>query len=311
MANKRGQLNCTEDAKNTGFGSCFEDWKLMKGAILYDAPRTFTDDEISDLQNTLEADAWTDTKAERGFPMHDFRAATDGTEDPVIQTYDYGSKDIVRDGDNDWSFQFRDGGNCLQQSLRSHNGKRYAIFYDKENKILGYKKSGSFATIPLQFFYAYPWKLATGSTAAMYMVRFVFESKYANELRDFVKADFEVSDIKGLQDIDIIVNSWNQTTGVANVTMQTACGAVNLYDQYSANLAHTNNLKALDQDNNDVTVSAMTPVSASKTFNITLTPGDLPDSGTVTLSGSTVSQLATNGLEGYEIGKVNLEVEGS
>jgi len=310
MANKRGQLNCTENSKNVGFGSCFEDWKIIKGAFLFDNPRSFTDEQIAALQASLEAAAAADSKAARMFPIHDFRVATDNTEDVVVQTFDYGSKTIVRDGDNDWSFQFVDGGNCLNTALRTHNGKRYALFYDKDNKILGYRKDSQLAAIPLQFFYAKPWALATGSTAAAYMVRFVFESKYVNELREFVKADFDLSEIVGLQDVEIVLNSFDQNTGVANVTLQTACGAVNIFDTYNADIDETL-FSAIDEDGNDVEVATVAPVTGSKSFDITLTVGDLPDSGIVTLSGAAPSVLLAAGIDGYEFTDLELTVEGS
>lgn len=310
MANKRGQLNCAENTKNVGFGSCFLDWKQIAGALLYDNPRSFTDNEIAALEETLAADAAKDVKASRMFPIHNFVAPTDSSENVVLETFDYGGKAIVRDGDNDWTFQYVDGGNCLQKALRTHNGKRYVLFYDKENKIMGYNKSGLLAAIPLQFFYAHPFRLATGSKTAAYMVQFVFLAKYANEESDFVKADFDPSEIDGLQDIDILVNSWNQDTGVVNATLQISCGAENIYDLYNAQIVAAS-FTAYDQDGNAVAVSSVAGVAGSKTFNITLAVGDLPDDGTVTLAGVAVSVLVGQGIVGYEIGSAELEVVGS
>lgn len=314
--NKLGQLNCTTNSKNTGFGSCFEDFKQIVGAFIYDSPRTFSDAEIAALLDTLNADAANDVKSKRVFPVHNFVAVTDNSEKVILETFDYGGKAIVRDGDIDWTFQYVDGGNCLQQALRSHNGKRYALFYDKENKLLGYNKKDTvtgaprLSAIPLQFFYAHPWGAASGSKTAAYMVEFVLLAKYINDERAFVKADFDLSEIAGLQDIDIIVNTWNQNTGVANVSLEAACGANNIYDMFSADIVDTL-FSASDQDGNAIAVESIQPVPASKTFDVTLTAAQLPDSGTVTFTGGAVSALVAKEIVGYEIGSVDLEVSGS
>lgn len=310
MANKRGQLNCSKNTKNTGFGSCFEDWKQIKGALFYDNPRSFTDAELENLRALLIAEASKDNKANRMFPIHNFVAPTDNTEEVVVQTFDYGSKVIVRDGDNDWMFQFVDGGNCLSVALRSHNGPGHVLFYDKEYKILGTVRNKMHSTIPLQFMHTKPWGLATGSTVASYGIRFVFEAKYVNEQRDFIKADFDLSEIVGLQDISINVNEFDQDSGVINATFQTECGAVNLYDSYNAQFA-AGQLSAVDQDGNEVTILTLTPVPGSKSFDIALDTGDLPDGGTVTISGPAPSVLADAGIPGYEFLPVDIEIAGS
>ena len=311
MANKVGQLKCSFNSKNSGYGSCIEEWKQIAGALIYDKPRTFTDDEIKELQETLANDAINDSKSLRMYPVHNFVDITDNSEAPVIESFGYGPKAIVRDGDYDWTFPFTDGANCVQQAMRTHNGKRYVLFYDKDNKILGYNKNGFMATIPLQFFYAQPWKAATGTTSAKYLLQFVFLAKYINESRAFVKVDFDVSEITGLQDIDIVLNSFNENTGVANVTLQTSCGAENLYDEFHAQLALTANFKAMDDDGNPITVSTVAGVAGNKTFNITLATGSFPDDGNITLYGAAVSVTTGNNVPGYEIGSVELELAGS
>lgn len=311
MANKVGQLNCSTNRKNTGYSSCFLDLKLVAGAFLFDTAKSFTDNEIAALQTTLQNLAKADAKSARMFPFHKFVAATDNTEDLIVQNFDYGAKYPVRDGDYDWRFQFVDGGLCLSNSARSHNGPAFALFYDKDYKLVGcYDQNNKLSTIPLQFFYAHPWKLPTGSATAVYMLQFVFLAKYLNEQIAFVKADFDLSEIKGLQDVDIVVNSFNQNTGVANVTLQTRCGAVNIYDDFSTNIDETI-FGALDDEGNDVAVSSVSPVSGSKSFDVTLDTGDFPDSGIVTLSGNAPSVLSGKDIDGYEIGSAELTIEGS
>lgn len=308
--NKIGQLNCTTNTRNTGFGSCFEDWKQIVGAFIFDGPRTFSKAEVAVLLQTMQAAAKADIKSSRMYPVHGFVAPTDSSEKVILETFDYGSKAIVRDGDIDWIFQFVDGGNCLNKALRTHNGKRWVMFYDKENKLLGYNKDGGIAAIPLHFMYAHPWALATGSKTAAYMLEFSFLPKYVNEDGTFVKANFDLEEIVGLKDIEMIVNSFNQNTGVANVTLQIACGAENVFDTYKTQFV-AGLLAARDEEGNAVAVSSITPVVGSKTFDIHLAAGDLPDSGIVTIEADPVSDLATAGIVGYEIVSTEVEVVGS
>lgn len=307
--NQLGELSCSENTKNTGYGTCPEDWKQIVGALLFDSPRTFSKQEVAALQATLLAATKTDSKSARMYPLHGFVAPTDNSEKLIIETFDYGSKRPVREGDINWLFQFVDGGNCLNRAARSHNGKRWAIFYDKENKLLGYDKDGGLAAIPQHYFWAHPWALATGSKTAVYMLEFCFLPKYINEKRQFVKASFDIDEIPGLQDIDIVVNSFDQNTGVANVTFRNACGGENVYDLYSAQLV-ASLFEATDEDGNVVTINSIAP-AAGKTFNIALEAAELPNDGPVILQGKAISALVAGGIVGYEIGSAQLDVVGS
>lgn len=310
MSNLRGQLTCSTNTKNTGFGSCFLNWDIIKGAFFFDNARVFTDAEIATLQETLNAAATDDIKQNRMFPIHNFVAPTDNSEKVITEKFDYGAEAIVRDGNINWSFQFTDGGACLNNAGRTHNGPSNVLFYDNSNKLIGWNKTTGLSTIPMQYIYFAPFTLRTGSKTTGYNVMFSFLPKYINEEAGFVAADFDLSEIVGLQDIDIIVNSFNQNTGLVNVTLQTDCGSNNIYDLFSAQI-DISVFQAADQDGNSVTVSSVAPVAGNKTFNITLDASDFPDDGTVVLSGAEISDLVTKNIEGYEIGSADLTVVGS
>lgn len=305
-----GQLDCSTNTKNVGFGACFLDWKIIKGMFLYDNPRTFTPKEIEVILATLQADASADIKANRMYPINNFVAPTDNSEAVIVETFDYGSRQITRDGFNDWSWQYVDGGSCLSSSLRTHNGPAYVLLYDKNNKIMGYNSSNGFSTIPLEFFYAEPFKLATGANVAKYMVRIVFDPKYSNEYVGAISAGVDLSQVEGLEDVNIVVNSWDQNTGIANVTLQTSCGSINLFTQYKAQITPSVFL-ASDDIGDAIPVASVAPVNTNQTFNITLSHVHLPDNGIVSLSGVIVSELNTAGIVGYEIGAAQLAVHGS
>lgn len=313
MANKRGQLNCSTNSKNTGYGSCPLDWGLFLGAFIFDSPRVFTDAELADLATTLNDAATDDVKDARMFPIHGFLGPTDNSEAVVTEKFPYGAEAIVRDGNLNWSFQFKDGGACVNNAGRTHNGQSYVLFYDRfksKNRLIGTYNAAGLATIPLQYVYFAPFKLNDGSKSTGYFVSFSMFPQYINEEVDFIQADFDLSEIVGLKDVDIIVNSFNQNTGVVNITLQTDCGASNIYDLFHTDLDETS-LTAYDEDGNAVTISTFTGVAGNKTFDVTLDTGDFPSSGTVTLAGAAVSVLTAQGIEGYEIGSAEIEIVGS
>jgi hypothetical protein len=165
-------------------------------------------------------------------------------------------------------------------------------------------------TIPLQYVYFAPFKLNDGSKSTGYFVSFSFFPQYINEEVDFIQADFDLSEIVGLKDVKIIVNSFDQDSGLANVTLQTDCGANNIYDQFQADIDETS-FTAYDEDGNEVTILSVAGVAGNKTFDITMDAADFPDSGVVTLSGAAISVLAAQNIEGYEIDSVELTVVGS
>lgn len=310
------QLNCSFNERNVAFGGCFLDWKLIKGMFLYDNPRTFKPAEIAEMQTTLEADAQTDIKSARMYPIHNFTTPTDNSEAPVIQTFGDGSKAVVRDGVIDWTFAFTKGGYELLKALRTHNvGAPNALFYDKNNRILGYNNNGQFSTIPLQFFYASPWKMSTGSAVSVYEVRVVFDANFANEDSDYVAAGFPLTQITGLQDIHFVVNSWNQNTGLFNVTIETEIGGTNLFDAYESELQIAGIYTASNaQTGGVITVSSSTPVVTTKTFNVQLLHSD-PDfpalGGSLLFSMEAPSALKAAGMIGFEAEILELDVVSS
>lgn len=311
---KLNQLNCDASYKNVGFGSCFLDPVQMAGAFIFNAPKSFTAAELDDFFTTLQDLAWNDSSSARTFPVHNFVQMTDNSEDLIIQTFDYGAKSPVRDGDYDWTGLFRDGGLCLQSALRTLNGKRWVLFYDKNNVFYGYNNQDKLTTIPLQFFWATPWKLATGSTSAQYQARFVFQPKYLNEFIAFAKVEFDPGTVVGLNGIDLVVNSFNSTTGAANISVNTQCGGVNLYELYSTQLANSALWSATNKETGGIiTVTSVTGVPTSETFDVVLNAADpdYPTSGTIDLTLAAASVLTAAGIEGYEAEVLELAVPNS
>jgi hypothetical protein len=238
MANLN-ELQCLTTNGNTGSGQCFFDPKIIVGAFL--CPKGFEVDVTTTLQATLIAATHNITKSARLYPVYDFISPKDNTEQKTIQTFNTGAKKVVREGYNDWEFQYVQGGVTLHKHLRKFNGSSYDfLFVDSENRIIGIQGStaSKLRAIPSDggFFWANPWKANDGSKITEYGVQFVFHVKYLNDLVGFVKADFDVaSTVYGLQDVALKV----ETAGVAGsyyVTPKTEIGTL-LADLYPTALA--------------------------------------------------------------------------
>lgn len=309
------ELNCDTSRKNTGYGGCPVDWKLISGALIYDSPVTLDAAGLADLQNTLQTQAFQDSKTGRCYPVHNFLNPVDNTQDPTFETFADGTMAFVRDGVYDWTFQITAGGFCLLQGLRTHNGNGtvYAFFYDKEKKILGYNLNGEFAAIPIMVFQALPWKMNTGSNTAKYLLRFVFATNYANEDADYVKADFPLTNVKGLQDIKLKVNGFNHASGLVNVSVITECGGSNLYDRYNAQLVSALWIATNTATGNSIAITSVAPQAGPKTFNVTLNTADpdYPVNSAINLALAAPSVLSAANVPGYESEVATLTVVSS
>lgn len=304
---KLNQLVCANNVANVGFGSCFLDMEQIVGAFIVPNGFSLSAADLADLQTALIADTKVAVKLNRVFPLHNFVQMTSNTEDKTVQSFNYGGKKVVREGDYDLTFEFTEGGLCLLKALRSFNsnGVWSVIFYDSKFRIFGTTGSteGSLYGIPLKMLWANPWTPNDGTKTAMYAVQMVFEPRYINEDLAYAEADSYITDILGLQDIIITKNSWNEATGVANISVYSRCGT-NLYEVFPTELA----LAAVYTAANGVTgaaitVSSVAAVAATKTFNVTVDTAD-PDfpAGTqgVVLDLAAIAVLEANGIEGYE-----------
>lgn len=226
-----GALNCTSLVGNTGVQPCFLDFKFIQGAIL--APKGFQFD-VTTLQTTLAAGLYNASKSARLFPVYDFEAPKDGSEAKVIQTMANGQKHVVREGFNQWGFQYVAGGLSLHKNLRTFNGSNWDFFFidndSQGQKIFGI--TGSTATklkaIPSDggYFWAEPWKMNDGSKIAEYMIEFVFKSALVNDQIAFAQATFDFpTTLPGLDDAIIGASATvNGTSKNFNVTVTNPLG---------------------------------------------------------------------------------------
>lgn len=301
-------LTCLTTSGNTGVGSCFFDPKSIIGALL--TPKGYEFD-VTTPQSTLVSATHNASKAARIYPIYDLEATTDSTEDKVIQTMPGGQKHVVREGFNDWKFQYVEGGLSLLQSLRKNNGTAHDFYFiDANMNILGIVGSTptKLKAIPVTggFFWAAPFKLNDGSKITEYMIQFVFNTVYINDRFAFVAAGFDLpSLVLGLQDVNIAAGTASGTPGTYNVQLLTAATKTNLGDlgittalQTAGNIVATNT-----ETGAAITIISTTYNLTTGNFAVALdtTDTDYPSTGQhVSINLATPSVLQTAGIDGYE-----------
>lgn len=303
-------INCITSAGNTGVGACFFDPANIVGAIL--APKGYEFDTTTP-QATLIAATHNVAKGSRLYPLYDFEAITDGTEQKTIQTMQSGQKHIVREGFNDWKFQYVSGGLSLLLNARNFNGSAWDYYFvDANGVMLGIV--GSTATklkaIPSTggFFWAEPWKVNDGSKISEYMLQFVFNVKYLNtkSLFRYLATGIDLpSLVYGLQDLNL-TSTVNATSGTYTVAVATDATATNMGDINAAGLAVIGNWTAANTATGAaITILTVTYSSTLGAFLVALdkTDTDYPTPGAgvkVTLNLAAPAVLQAAGVDGYE-----------
>lgn len=197
------------------------------------------------LQATLIAGARNTNKALRLFPIKGFEAINDASEGLQVQTMGYGPKHPVREGFNDWTFNYTVGGVKRHQSLRKFNGDgNDFLFWDDQNTIWGTSGldntgAAGLKAIPSDggFFWAHPWKANTGSEVTGYTLQFVFNPYFVNDMVEFATAGFDIATtVNGLVDVLVTSPSANATSGSYNLMAVTAGAKTNLASIYGTEL---------------------------------------------------------------------------
>lgn len=256
MSNLLNKLTVVNSAKNTGVGRAFLDPKKIEGALILPQGTRFTAAAIAaGFRTALDNMALAAIDA-RLFPIHGFTNITDGSEDLIIETLGYGAKKPVREGFNDWKFEFTRGGLTLSSKLRAFNGQAPdVLFYDAEGTVLGRNDAGDLTGIPQEYFWQSAFKINNGSQASKYFTGFNFHPRYLNDFPAFVKVDFDITAVKGLIDVNL---SATMASNVATVTAETDVEAVNMAVLYPALGATGAWVLTNDQTGATVTITSVT-----------------------------------------------------
>lgn len=188
-------ISCLTTAGNTGIQTCFCDPKFIQGAILAPKGTVLTTSTLSAFQTALTNGIYATSKSGRMFPIYDFESPKDGSESKIVQSMANGAKHVVREGFNQWGFQYVNGGLSLLQNLRKFNGPNFDFFFIDNDptgqKIFGIQgaTANTIQAIPSTggYFWAEPWKLNDGSKITGYEVEFCYNTKFINDQVAYVQ----------------------------------------------------------------------------------------------------------------------------
>lgn len=306
------QIVCKTNLGNTGFGDCILIPDKIKG--YFEVPKNFriTTANLATLQAILTTAAQNPSKALRVYPVHNFDGITDNSEDDVYQTTGYGDQNFSREGKYDWMFTYSEGGSCLHNALRKRPVKGInVIFYDDNNVLYGWEVNGEMAGIPLIIFKAQKMKINDGANSTQFMLKMMFDAIYLNEESIYFKADFLLSEVQGLKDVELFEIAAQDTLGTFKVGARTACSKTNLYDLYSTELADDSLWTATNEDGDAIAITSVTANAGIEGFIIVLDTDDpnYPATGdNVTFGLVAPIALQTAGIESVEAGTVDCEV---
>lgn len=296
---------CLSRESNTGYGACPLTPGAIRGAFRVPKNRRFTPLETQSAETLYQAllAGISAAPALRIYPMGKTFNFTGNTEDVTIQTGTSGEKAIVREGDYDWTIQFREGGLCLLKALRKLNGgTHYFIFFDTEGVVYGQTIGNDLAGIPV-LFYAAPFTPNDGSNIAVFASRFIFSAFYLNDNVGFVPANRgQLESLTGLQNIILKLQA-PRAAGVIQIKTLAGCSGYDLTQDYSVELAAAALYTVTRvETGNPVTVTSVAYNAGIKGFTITLdvTDPDYLANGTYIVALAGAVQLAAAGIDGYD-----------
>jgi hypothetical protein len=269
MANLNKPL-CATNYGNTGVGDCFLEPDKFIGSIQVPSNFQIAQSDVAGLLAYLETKIHA-AIGTRIFPGPKLINLTDNSEDSTINTTDYGDKIFVKDGFYDWTFRYQKGGVLLHQELAKNQGaNKFFLFFDKNNKLYGYKSGAVLKGIPVDQYRVPPWRLNTGSEAALYSQRFIIDPIYLNngnlgflEIGDA----FNLVDLVGLQDVELTII--DQAANVATVQVRSKISDVNLYDAYKTNLLQTSAWRLYKSDGTLSSVTGVADNAGDEGFDVT------------------------------------------
>ncbi|RYZ28437.1 MAG: hypothetical protein EOP49_41460, partial [Sphingobacteriales bacterium] len=297
---------CQPAGSNTGIGDCSLEISKIVGFFLVNknfvlsAANLLTD---AALLAALQTAASADLKAARIYPVHGLVDIADNSTDPTVQTFGYGPSVVAADGFYDWTFPFVRGGICLLKALQRFNGSDIrVIFYDSNGLLFGWKVGETLKGIPLNQFYANPWKPNTGAAVMVTNVKINFSPRYLNQELGFYKVtDFSIDSIEGLQNV-VIKQTGVQAKPVYKVKAFSGCAQVDM-SLYSTELANVARWVATNAGTGAViTITSVVADANIGGWTITLDSADpdYPAVGSIKLSLAAPSVLTAAGVAGFE-----------
>lgn len=309
MGVKNVLQSCLADAGNTGFGQCFTDFGMPRGVLFTPKGKIYSLADIATLKAALEADILADIPKNRLYPLNNIINITDQSEKTVYQKFNTGAQARVRYGFYNLTLQWTIGGFCVLYALLKANGqnKPFLIYTDR-GFLIGtdagtVDNEQQFTGLQANIADANMFGFSDGSKVSEYTLTLDFEPTQINQNVAF--ADFSndgglsyLNGLNGLQNVTL-----NQlvapTSTVVKVGAVTACGTVNLHDEFASELAKPAAWVVKNAAGGTITVSAVADDPTDGGWSLTLASATGLDVN-VALAGPTELAALTPPVVGFE-----------
>lgn len=231
------------------------------------------------------------------------RSITDSNEADVLETFEDGSKTLVRRGMFSRLYLTDKGGLCLAQHLFSINRSLAFIEVDGDTQVAMMTNSdGTFSPFPVNQVYAPLPDLANLKTAYHNKLMIDFSSEYYIKRGKILKGDSteDILSMGGLLDAAVTVGTTTQSTTHIFIGAKTVCAETDLVALYTGTGAGKIGQIANFIVTNVISGAVVTPSA------VAITSGQVDLTGTY-VSGQSYyvrfaapSVLKTNGISGYE-----------
>lgn len=271
------KLACALGFGNFGVNRCSFIPKEIAGLFIVTAGFSINAAQAGNVVDYLQAQAHNPNVNERIYPVHNFLALTDNSEEAVTETFDYGSTRTIRDGNYNWNLRFMDGGLCLLAALQTFNftSDVHIIFYDKTGVLIGTEsEDGGLAGVPMEDFFAPKWTPATGAASAIFSLSVSHDPIWINQKLAFIDTSREtksVRKVKGMTGISTRVLSQTASSAVLKLADSCSGDGAGFFEMYGADLDAAL-FTAYGVDGSLQTISAAVVNNAAETVTLTFTP---------------------------------------
>lgn len=237
---------CNQQGGNTGVKACYNDIGIPRAILFVPIGATYTTASLAALKTALAAGVLNNSPYSRIYPLQNIVQITDSSSEPTSQTFS-GDNSVVftSQGFYNLKFQWVVGGICLLiQLLKANSRNKAFLIIDSFGQLIGQEAGTDLIKGIVGNSFTDKFKFSVGNDAvAAYTTNLTFEPSQVNENLAIVNFNLPsggglayLTSLSGLLDVNISQNA-ARALGVLKVGAKTACGTVNLFDDYAAALA--------------------------------------------------------------------------
>jgi len=241
--------DCNQPLGNTGVKKCFNDIGIIRAILFAPINKTYTTASLAALKTALQAGVLENNPYNRIYPLQNIVLPTDNSSEPTSQTF-AGDNSTVFTGQGFYNFKFQwvEGGLCLALALLRGNSRNRGFFLvDSYGQLWGQNAGTDLIKPFVGNSYTDKPKLSVGSDAVTaYTTNLSWDPIQITGPDNLAFVNFNIENggglnyltnqLSGLLDVNIN-QSAARAGGVLKVGAKTACGTVNLFDDYAAALA--------------------------------------------------------------------------